>query len=47
MEKLCWVKPSLVIEVAFVEWTRDSSLRHASFVGIREDKNARDVKRET
>jgi bifunctional non-homologous end joining protein LigD len=47
MEKLCWVKPALVIEVAFVEWTRDSNLRHASFAGIREDKKASDVKRET
>ena len=47
MEKLCWVKPTLVIEVAFVEWTRDSNLRHASFVGIRDDKNAKSVKRET
>jgi bifunctional non-homologous end joining protein LigD len=47
MEKLCWVKPAIVVEVAFVEWTRDASLRHASFLGIREDKKAKDVKRET
>jgi bifunctional non-homologous end joining protein LigD len=47
METLCWVKPALVVEVAFVEWTRDNSLRHASFVAIREDKKAKDVKRET
>jgi len=47
MDKLTWVKPALVVEVAFVEWTRDNSLRHASFVGIREDKNARSVRRET
>jgi bifunctional non-homologous end joining protein LigD len=47
MEKLCWVKPAIVIEVAFVEWTRDANLRHASFVGIRTDKNAKDIRRET
>jgi bifunctional non-homologous end joining protein LigD len=47
MKELCWVKPALVIEVAFVEWTRDSNLRHASFVGIREDKKPREVTRET
>jgi bifunctional non-homologous end joining protein LigD len=47
MAKLCWVKPVVVIEVAFVEWTRDANLRHASFVGIRDDKDAKDVRRET
>jgi bifunctional non-homologous end joining protein LigD len=47
MDKLCWVKPALVVEVAFVEWTRDANLRHASFVGIRDDKHSRDVTRET
>jgi DNA ligase D-like protein (predicted ligase) len=47
MAKLRWVKPSLVVEVAFVEWTRDNNLRHASFAGIRDDKNAKTVRRET
>jgi len=38
-----WVEPSLVCEVAFTEWTRDGSLRHPRFVGLREDKRAGDV----
>jgi bifunctional non-homologous end joining protein LigD len=41
-----WVKPVIVVEVAFTEWTRDGNLRHASYVALREDKRARDVGRE-
>jgi len=41
-----WVKPSLVVEVQFVEWTSDGSLRHPSLVGMRGDKQPRDVVRE-
>ena len=41
-----WVKPRLVAEIAFAEWTPDGSIRHASFQGLREDKQARDVGRE-
>jgi bifunctional non-homologous end joining protein LigD len=40
------VKPALVAEVAFTEWTVDGKLRHPSFVGIREDKAAEEVVRE-
>ena len=46
MKALIWVKPKQVVEVSFAEWTRDGSLRHASFLGLREDKRARDVRRE-
>jgi bifunctional non-homologous end joining protein LigD len=46
MRRCCWVKPVLVCEVEFSEWTRDGKLRHPVFVGIREDKDARDVGRE-
>jgi DNA ligase D-like protein (predicted ligase) len=42
-----WVRPSLVGEVRFSEWTADGRLRHPSFLGLREDKAARDVVRET
>ncbi|HEY2892888.1 MAG TPA: DNA ligase D, partial [Pirellulales bacterium] len=38
-----WVKPELVAQVEFSEWTRDNSLRHPSFQGLREDKAAKDV----
>ena len=41
-----WVKPELVAEVEFTEWTEDGRLRHPAFKGIREDKAAADVVRE-
>jgi bifunctional non-homologous end joining protein LigD len=41
-----WVRPSLVAEVAFTEWTREGKLRHPRFKGLRRDKRARDVVRE-
>jgi bifunctional non-homologous end joining protein LigD len=42
-----WVKPELVAEVEFTEWTSEGHLRHPSFHGLREDKPARAVTRET
>jgi bifunctional non-homologous end joining protein LigD len=42
-----WVTPELVGEVEFTEWTSDGILRHPSFQGLREDKPAKDVVRET
>jgi bifunctional non-homologous end joining protein LigD len=42
-----WVKPELVAEVAFTEWTRDGLLRHPAFQGLREDKPAARIVRET
>jgi DNA ligase D-like protein (predicted ligase) len=41
-----WVKPRLVGEVGFSEWTADGELRHPRFQGMRDDKEARDVVRE-
>jgi bifunctional non-homologous end joining protein LigD len=41
-----WVRPELVAEVAFSEWTRDGRLRHPSFIGLRDDKPAASVIRE-
>ena len=46
MKDCRWLTPELVAQVEFAEWTPDDHLRHAKFVGIREDKNARDVVRE-
>jgi bifunctional non-homologous end joining protein LigD len=43
---LHWVKPELLCEVAFTEWTGDGRIRHPSFQGLREDKDASDVKQE-
>jgi len=41
-----WVKPELVAEVAFTEWTSEGHLRHPTFRGLREDKPAAQVVRE-
>ncbi|CAM5720860.1 Multifunctional non-homologous end joining protein LigD [Streptomyces alboniger] len=41
-----WVRPELVAEVAFTEWTRDGMLRHPRYQGLRDDKDPLDVVRE-
>jgi bifunctional non-homologous end joining protein LigD len=41
-----WVRPKLVAQVRFTNWTRDGLLRHPAFQGLREDKPARLVRRE-
>jgi bifunctional non-homologous end joining protein LigD len=41
-----WARPELVAEIEYRGWTHDGSLRHASFKGLREDKDAKDVVRE-
>ncbi len=41
-----WVEPELVAEVEYTELTRDRILRHPAFLGLREDKSARDVRLE-
>jgi bifunctional non-homologous end joining protein LigD len=41
-----WVKPELVAEISFTEWTGDGHLRHPSFQGLRVDKRPEEVKRE-
>ncbi len=41
-----WVKPELVVDVAFTEFTADGHLRHPSFIGLRADKPAKEVVRE-
>jgi bifunctional non-homologous end joining protein LigD len=46
MAKLRWVKPRIVVDVSFVEWSRDGVLRHSQFVGLRTDKKPREVRRE-
>ena len=46
MAEMQWITPSLVAQVRFVEWTADQHLRHAAFLGLRDDKRARDVRRE-
>jgi len=41
-----WVRPQMVVEVAFSEWTNDGHVRHPSVQGIRGDKVAGEVRRE-
>jgi len=41
-----WVKPSLVAEVKFTEWTTKGEMRHPVYLGLRSDKRAEDVTRE-
>ena len=47
MKECRWVKPELVCQVAFVEWTDAGHLRHCSFVAMRDDKKPAEVVRET
>ena len=42
-ERAHWVKPTVVVEVKFAEWTSDNRLRQPIFLGLRDDKDARDV----
>jgi bifunctional non-homologous end joining protein LigD len=42
-EKIQWVQPRLVCEVAYAEWTEDEQLRQTTFLGWRDDKSAKDV----
>jgi DNA ligase D-like protein (predicted ligase) len=42
-----WVRPEMVVQIGFSEWTRDGRLRHPRYLGIRIDKEPADVVRET
>ena len=42
-----WVRPEIVVQVAFIEWTVHGKLRHSRLLGVRNDKAAREVVRET
>jgi len=46
MKNCVWLKPELVAQIEFTEWTPDGHLRHLKFVGMKEDKAAREVVRE-
>jgi ATP-dependent DNA ligase len=46
VKKCQWLKPMLVVQIEFTEWTPDGHLRHSSFVGLRSDKDAAQIVRE-
>jgi bifunctional non-homologous end joining protein LigD len=46
LSKVHWVRPELVAEITYLTWSDDGLLRHTVFVGLREDKPAREVHRE-
>jgi bifunctional non-homologous end joining protein LigD len=46
MEKCVWVRPELVAQIEFLEWTMSDHLRHSKFARLRADKNARSVVKE-
>jgi bifunctional non-homologous end joining protein LigD len=46
MKRCHWVKPVMVCQIKFTEWTRDDCLRQPVFLGLREDKNANEVVQE-
>jgi ATP-dependent DNA ligase len=46
MKNCVWLKPELVAQIEFTEWTPDGHLRHSQFVGLRVDKGAWEVVRE-
>jgi DNA ligase D-like protein (predicted ligase) len=46
MKKCVWVRPELVAQIEFLEWTDSGHLRHSKFVGLRNDKDARSVVKE-
>ena len=46
MAECQWVRPVLVGQFEFLEWTGDDHLRHSKVVGLREDRRANDVRRE-
>ncbi len=43
-KSITWVKPELICEVAFAEWTSDTIMRHPRFMGLREDKHVKNIK---
>ena len=46
LSRVHWVRPELVAEVKFLTWTEDNPLRQVVYEGLREDKSAREVRRE-
>ena len=46
LSRVHWIEPKLVAEITYLTWTADNLVRHAVYVGLREDKPATEVRRE-
>ena len=46
MKKIQWLRPKLVAQIEFTEWTKGNHLRHSKFVGLRDDKIPKEVRKE-
>ena len=46
MKEVTWIRPKLVAQIRFSEWTREGSLRQPVFLGLRKDKAPKEVVRE-
>ena len=46
MKQIQWLRPKLVAQIEYTEWTSGNHLRHARFVGLRDDKKAEEVVKE-
>jgi bifunctional non-homologous end joining protein LigD len=46
MDEITWLRPKVVAEFAFTEWTTEGLLRHGRYVDLRPDVQARSVRRE-
>jgi ATP dependent DNA ligase C terminal region len=46
MKNCVWVRPELVAQIEFLEWTDDDHLRHSKFAGLRDDQHPRSVAKE-
>ena len=47
LSRVHWVEPKLVAEITYLTWTADNLLRHTVYIGLRDDKPADQVRRET
>jgi ATP-dependent DNA ligase len=47
MKQIQWLRPKLVAQIEFTEWTEGNHLRHSRFVALRDDKTAREVRKES
>ena len=46
MKKCVWVQPEVLARIEYLEWTESDHLRHSNFMGLRNDKDARAVRKE-